>query len=154
MIEEPKASRIENDELIIETQSTTETYDAKYLVAALLVYVAKGDGEISSEEAAEMLRQVTLHFDLASSQSLELLTKAMTDISENPDFENLLQELSVLWSETEKEEVALMMLKVVAADGRRDVDELEKFQTAAKIIGISAETLHRAYDRYFEETMT
>ena len=47
-----------------------------------------------------------------------------------------------------------MMLKVVAADGRREVDELEKFQRAATIIGISAETLHRAYDRYFEETMT
>ena len=45
-----------------------------------------------------------------------------------------------------------MMLKVVAADGRRDIRELEKFQVAAKIIGISTETLHGAYDRYFAET--
>ncbi len=153
-IEEPKAPRIEDDALIIETQSTTEVYDTKYLVSALLVFVAKGDGEISSEETAEMLRLVSDHFGLQSSQSLELLTHAMTDIAENPDFENLLKELAVLLNEIEKDDVCLMMLKVVAADGRREVDELEKFQRAATIIGISAETLHRAYDRYFEETMT
>jgi len=153
-IEEPKAPRFEDDALIIETQTTTEVYDAKYLVSALLVFVAKGDGEITSEETAEMLRLVSDHFDLESSQSLELLTQAMTDIAENPDFENLLRELAVLLNEIEKEDVCVMMLKVVAADGRREVDELEKFQRAATIIGISAETLHRAYDRYFEETMT
>ncbi|MGI9203223.1 MAG: TerB family tellurite resistance protein [Woeseiaceae bacterium] len=152
-IEEPKAPRIQDDALIIETQTTTEVYDAKYLVSALLVFVAKGDGEITSEETAEMLRLVSDHFDLQSSQSLELLTKAMADIAENPDFENLLKELAVLLSEIEKEDVCLMMLRVVAADGRREVDELEKFQRAAMIIGISAETLHRAYDRYFAETM-
>lgn len=153
-IEEPKAPRIQDDALIIETQTTTEVYDAKYLVSALMVFVAKGDGEITSEETAEMLRLVSDHFDLQSSQSLELLTKAMADIAENPDFENLLKELAVLLSEVEKEDVCLMMLKVVAADGRREVEELEKFQRAATIIGISAEMLHRAYDRYFEETMT
>lgn len=153
-IEEPKAPRIQGDALIIETQTTTEVYDAKYLVSALLVFVAKGDGEITSEETAEMLRLVSDHFDLQSSQSLELLTRAMADIAENPDFENLLKELAVLLNEIEKENVCLMMLKVVAADGRREVDELERFQRAATIIGISAETLHRAYDRYFEETMT
>ena len=61
-------------------------------MSALLVFVAKGDGEITSEETAEMLRLVSDHFDLQSSQSLELLTQAMTDIAENPDFENLLRE--------------------------------------------------------------
>lgn len=153
-IDEPKAPRIEDDAVIIETQTTTEVYDAKYLVSALLVFVAQGDGEISSDETAEMLQLVSDHFDLQSSQSLELLTHAMADIAENPDFENLLKELAVLLNEIEKEDVCVMMLKVVAADGRREVDELEKFQLAATIIGISAETLHRAYDRYFEETMT
>lgn len=152
MIEEPKDPRIEDDELIIETQTRTETYDAKYLVAALLVFVAKGDGHISSEETTEMLHLVTDHFQLPSAQSLELLTRAMTDIAENPDFENLLSELSALLGDEQKEEVTVMMLKVVAADGKRDVEELEKFKIAANTIGISAEGLHRAYDAYFSET--
>ena len=152
MIEEPKSPRLEGDEFLIETQNTTESYDVKYLVSALLIFVAKGDGNISGEETAEMLTMVSDHFDLQNSQSLELITNAMEDIAENPDFESLLKDLAPLLATEEKEDVTVMMLKVVAADGRRDVEELEAFQIAAEIIGISAETLHRAYDRYFEET--
>lgn len=153
MIEEPKEPRFEGESLVIETQSTTEVYDAKYLVAALLVFVAKGDGHISGQETAQMIELVNEHFRLPSSKSLELLTNAMEDIAENPDFESLLSELSKLLSVVEKEEVALMMLKVVAANGRKDAEEMEKFRVAAEIIEIPPEILHRAYDRYFEETM-
>ena len=152
MIEEPKLPRLEGDELLIETQNTTEAYDVKYLVSALLVFVAKGDGNISGQETAEMLKLVNDHFDLQSSQSLELITNAMEDIADNPDFENQLRALSGLLNVWEKEEVALMMLKVAAADGRKDAEEMAKLRIAAEIIEIPAETLHRAYDRYFEET--
>jgi len=154
MIEESKTPRIEGDELIIETQSTTETYDAKYLVSALLVFVAKGDGNISGQETAEMLQLVNEHFGLQSSESLELITNAMEDIAENPDFDSLLKELSKLLNIQEKEEVALMMLKVAAANGRKDAEEMEKLRFVADLIEIPPETMHRAYDRYFEETMT
>jgi uncharacterized tellurite resistance protein B-like protein len=154
MIEEPKAPRIEGDELIVETQNTTETYDAKYLVSALLVLVAKGSGTISGEETALMLQLVNDHFGLHSSESLELITNAMEDIADNPDFESLLRDLSKLLNVAEKEDVALMMLKVAAADGRKSADEMEQLRFAADLIEIPAETMHRAYDRYFEETQT
>jgi uncharacterized tellurite resistance protein B-like protein len=153
MIEEPKLPRLEGDELLIETQNTTEAYDVKYLVSALLVFVAKGDGQISEQETEEMLNLVNDHFGLQSAQSLELITNAMEDIADNPDFENLLRELSKLLNLWEKEEVAVMMLKVAAADGRKDAEEMAKLRTAAEIIEIPPETLHRAYDRYFAETM-
>lgn len=152
MIEESKKPRVEGDALVIETQSDTEVYDAKYLVSGLLVFVAKGDGNISGQETAEMIELVNEHFGLPSAESLALLTNAMEDIGENPDFENLLRELSQLLSTDEKEAVALMMLKVVAADGRKDAEEMEKLRVAADLIEIPAEVLHRAYDRYFEET--
>ena len=152
MIEEPKKPRVEDDALIIETQSRTEVYDARYLVAALLVFVAKGDGRISGQETAEMIELVNEHFGIPSAESLSLLTNAMEDIGENPDFENLLRDLSQLLSTAEKEAVALMMLKVVAADGRKDAEEMEKLRRAAELIAIPPDVLHRAYDRYFEET--
>jgi uncharacterized tellurite resistance protein B-like protein len=152
MIEEPKKPRVEGAALVIETQSDTEVYDAKYLVSGLLVFVAKGDGNISGQETAEMIELVNDHFGLPSAESLALLTNAMEDIGENPDFENLLRELSQLLSTEEKEEVALMMLKVVAADGRKDAEEMEKLRVAADLIEIPPDVLHRAYDRYFEET--
>ena len=152
MIEEPKEPRIEGDELIIETQSSTEVYDAKYLVAALLVFVAKGDGNISGEETEQMIELINEHFGVPSSTSLELLTNAMEDIADNPDFENLLKDLSKLLNVAEKEEVALMMLKVVASNGRKDAEEMDKLRRVADLIEIPPDTLHRAYDRYFEET--
>ncbi len=46
MIEEPKPPRIEGDELIIDTISGTEVYDSKYLLAGLLIFVARGDKTI------------------------------------------------------------------------------------------------------------
>lgn len=154
MIEELKEPRIEGDELVIETQSSTKAYDAKYLVAALLIFVAKGDGSISGAETAAMIELVNEHFGLQSAESLSLLTNAMEDIAANPDFENLLRGLAPLLSEAEKEEAALMMLKVVAADGQRDTEEMAKVRIAAELVGIPADRLHRAYDRYFEETLT
>jgi signal transduction histidine kinase len=46
-----------------------------------------------------------------------------------------------------------MALKVIAADGRREVAEMENFNQAVEGIGISPEIVHRAFDRYFAETM-
>ena len=46
-----------------------------------------------------------------------------------------------------------MGLKVVAADGRKDFEEMEQFKRAMDGIGISPEIVHRAFDRYFAETM-
>lgn len=152
MIEKNKQSRFEDDALIIETQNSTEVYDAKYLVAALLVFVAKGDGSISGPETTAMIELVNNHFGLHSAASLELLTNAMEDSAENPDFENLLRELSKLLDNNDKEDIALMMLKVAAADGRKDAEEMETLRAAADIIEIPPDILHRAYDRYFEET--
>jgi uncharacterized tellurite resistance protein B-like protein len=152
MIEESKPPRFEDDEMIIETQNATEVYDAKYLVAVLLVFVAKGDGNISESETKQMLDLLGDYFDLPSASSLELLTRAIADIAENPDLDNLLKDLSVILSLAEKEEIALMMLKVVAADGRKDAEEMDKLSKAAQIIDIPADVMHCAYDRYFEET--
>ena len=154
MIDEPKPPRIEGDELIIETVTGTETYDAKYMFAVLLVYVAKGDGSISNEESDQMLSMLGSYFKLSSSESLGLLRQAIRDLAENPDMKSLLGDLGGLVSEQEKEDVVLMLLKVVAANGRKDAEEMDKLREAAGMINVPAEAMHRAYDRYFEETST
>ncbi len=151
MIEEPVEPRFEDDELIIETQSRTEVYDAKYLVAAALIFVAQGDGDISPAETQKMLILVEEHFQLPSAESLQLLTRAMTDIAENPDLESLIRQLATILSPQDKEDVAVMMLKVIAADGAKDADEMERLGVAREVIGIPPDAMHRAYNRYFEE---
>jgi len=151
LIEDPVEPRFEGSTLVIETTSGPETYDSQFLVAALLVFVAKGDGNISEDEVKKMLQLVSEHFHLESGESLALLNRAMGDLADNPDLVGLLKELSKVLSPTEKEDIAVMLLKVIAADGIRDVDEMEMMNVAAEIIDISAETRHSAFDRYFAE---
>ena len=151
MIEDPVEPRFEGTTLVIETTSGPETYDSQFLVAALLVFVAKGDGAISDRETQKMLQLIEEHFHLHSAESLELLSRAITDLAENPDLSSLLRELSNVLTSSEKEDIAVMLLKVIAADGRRDVDEMETMNVAAEIIGISGESRHKAFEKYFAE---
>ncbi len=151
MMEEPVDPRFEGTTLVIETGNETEIYDSQFLVAALLIYVAKGDGSISDMETDKMLALVGQHFQLHSAETLALLTRAMTELAENPDLESLLRELSTTLSNDHKEEIAVMLLQVVAADGQKDAEEMEKMNKAAEIIGISQEVMHRAFTRYFDE---
>lgn len=153
MIEEIlKPPRIEGDELIIETQSVTEVYDSKYLLAALMIFVAKSDRTVSIDETEQMLALIEQHFQMPSAESLALLKRAIEDIADNPDMEGLLRDLSGVLSNDEKEDIAVMLLKVAAADGRQDAESMDKLLKAREIIGIPAEIMHNAYDRYFEET--
>jgi uncharacterized tellurite resistance protein B-like protein len=151
VIEEPTEPRFEGTTLVIETSSGPETYDSQFLVAALLLVVAKGDGNISDNEAKKMLQLVEEHFHLHSAESLALLNRAMRDLADNPDLTSLLKELSNVLSLDEKEDIAVMLLKVIAADGHPDVDEMEMMNVAAEIIQISPEARHRAFERYFAE---
>ena len=152
MIEEIKPPRIEGDELIIETQSRIEVYDSKYLLAGLLVFVARGDKTITANETQQMLALIEDEYKIPGAESLALLQRAIDDLAENPDMNSLLSDLSSVLSPDEKEDIAVMLLKVAAADGRKDAEEMEKLQTAAEIMSIPPEVMHNAYDRYFEET--
>jgi uncharacterized tellurite resistance protein B-like protein len=132
-------SRLEGTHLIVESGGNTETYDSQFLVAALMIFIARGSGTIEPEETAKMLDLIQEHFQLAGSDTLELLTRAMSELA---------------LSDADKEDIAVMALKVVAADGRRQVAEMEKFNQAVEAVGVSPEIVHRAFDRYFAETMT
>ena len=150
MIEDSVEPRFEGSTLVIETSSGPETYDSQFLVAALLVFAAKGDGNISEKETEKMLQLVKEHFHLHSGESLALLTRAMAELAENPDLDSLLRELSHTLTPEEKEDIALMLLKVIAVDGIKDFDETE-LEKIAEIIEISPEARHNACARDFAE---
>lgn len=151
MTEDRTITRFEGTQLIVETGSDREVYDAQFLVAALLVSIANSDGEISAIETEKMLQLVGEHFELRSSESLELLTGAMEKLAENPDLTGILQELASVLTSVDKEDVALMMYKVVAADGREGAEEMESLAAAAELIGIPPGSLQTARARFFAE---
>ncbi len=152
MSNEILSSKLEGTKLIIETSDGTKTYDSKFLVAALLVFVARGSGRIEPEESAKMIDLIEDHFHLQGAESLELITTAMSEMADKPTLVSLLTDLGQSLSDGDKEDIAVMGLKVVAADGQRDVAEMEQFNRAVAAIGISPDIVHRAFDRYFAET--
>lgn len=152
MTDEILSSRLEGTKLIIETADGVQTYDSQFAVAALLVFVARGSGRIEPEESAKMIELIEGHFHLQGAESLELITKAMSEMADKPTLVHLLSDLGPTLSDGDKEDIALMGLKVVAADGRRNVAEMEQFNRAMEAIGISPEIVHKAFDRYFAET--
>lgn len=147
------AYKLDGPELVVESKYGTEVYDSQFLVAALLIFVARGSGAIEPEETDKMIELIEDHFKLQGAETLGLLTRAMSELAEKPELGQLLAEFGQSRSDAEKEDIAVMALKVVAADGRREVAEMEKFNQAVEAIGITPEIVHRAFDRYFAETM-
>lgn len=152
MTKEILGSRIDGSTLVVVTPDGETCYDCRFLVAALLIYVARGSGSIAPEESGKMIELIEEHFHMQGAESLELLTYAMSELADKPSLAELLAELGPMLSEPEKESIALMGLKVVAADGTRQYSELEQFNRAMEAIGISPDIVHRAFDRYFAET--
>ena len=140
--------------LIVETRDGPVTYDSKFLVAALLIFIAKGSGSIEPEESSRMIELLREHFDMHGAEALELLTYAISELHDHPKLAASLAELGQTLSDQEKEDIALMALKVIAADGRQEVAEMEQFNAAVEAVKVSPEVVHRAYNRYFSETMT
>jgi len=146
-------SRLEGTKLIIETADGVEEYNSQFLVAALLIYIARGSGQIEPEESAQIIELIEEHFKLQGSESLELITRAMSEMIDKPELAELLTGLAPTLTDSDKEDIALMALKVIAADGHRDFAEMEQFNRAMEAIDISPEIVHKAFDRYFAETM-
>jgi uncharacterized tellurite resistance protein B-like protein len=146
-------SRLEGKRLVVETADGVEEYDAQFLVAALLVYIARASGQIEPEESAKMIELIEEHFRLPGAESLELITRAMSEMVEKPQLSEGLIKLASTFSDPEKEAIAIMALKIIAADGRREFAEMEHFKLAMEALQISPEIVHKAFDQYFAETM-
>ena len=146
-------SRIVGSTLIVDTESGREDYDLKFLVAAILIHVARGSGQIEPEESSLIIDLIEEHFHLQGAESLELISRALEETTDKPALTGLLSGLAPTLSDAEKEEIAYMGLKVVAADGCRKVSEMEQFSNAMKSMGISPDIVHRAFDRYFDQTI-
>ena len=152
MTNEIISSKLDGKTLIIETSEGTKSYDTKSVVAGLLVFVARGSGQIE-EESAKIVALIQDYFCMQGSEALELITTVMSDLADNPALAEPLVDLGVSLSDGDKEDIALMGLKVIAADGHRDAAEMEQFNFAMGALGISPEVVHRAFSRYFAETM-
>jgi uncharacterized tellurite resistance protein B-like protein len=124
--------------------------DFQFLIASLLVRIARSDGTISTAETSRMLAITETHFRLSSAEALELLTTAVEEAPASDELETQLRELKDLLDPSEKEEIAVLMLELIAADGKRESAELEVLHYAAEVLEISPECMHSAFERFFK----
>ncbi len=140
---------LEGERLTVTTSHHRSFFDPRYLVAALLDHVARGDGEVSDEESSCMVDTVASHFGLDAAGAEQKLKHALNLYSRNMDLETVGEILGEVLEPEERENVMLMMLELVAADGRQGADELRAVDEVADVIGITPEQRHAAFQRYF-----
>ncbi len=142
-----------NEDRGIVNENGTVTRDANYLAAAMLIFIAKGSGRIEQQESDTMIELLCEHCRLTGAEALGLLSTAMREMAEQPMLGPTLAEQARQLPEIQKEDLAYMALRVIAADGKREVAEMTQFNRAVDAVGIDPGIVHRAFDRFFAETM-
>lgn len=140
---------LEGESLTVTTGGQRSVLDPRYLIAALLSHVAQADGQICDEETRTMVDVVAAHFGLDADGAEQKLNHALKLYSRNMDLDAVGEILSNILSPEDREDVMLMMLEVVAADGRQGADELRAVDEVAAVLDISPEQRHSAFQRYF-----
>lgn len=124
-------------------------FDPRFLVAAVLDHVAWGDGEVVEEEARAMVDLVAQHFDLDEVAATSRLSHALNLYSQSMDLASVGEVLREVLGPGEREDVMLMLLHVVAADGRQGADELRAVDEVAAVLELTDAERHNAFQRYF-----
>ncbi len=124
--------------------------NAQIAVASLLVVAASSDGSIDSRETVKMVEAMCARFSLTSAVALDLVSRAIDDQLAHNHSTHLYKELNERLSTRQKEELVLMLLEVIAADGEKDVAEISVLNNAVSALKISDSRLAKIYDRYFE----
>jgi uncharacterized tellurite resistance protein B-like protein len=137
-------SRFEGTKLICGEGDEAEVYDARFLISTLLIFVAKGDGNISNLESDKMIGLLSSKFDTRSSEALERLSTAIMALVNDADVVQKLQKISQGLSADEKSEVFAMLLELALADEELDSGEVKAIQQAGHILGISQDAVHAA----------
>jgi len=124
--------------------------NAQIAVASLMVVAANSDGSIDSKETVKMVEALCSRFSMTSTVALDLITRAIDDQLVQNDPSKLFDELNQRLQLKQKEELVLMLLEVISADGEKDASELSVLDRTVSALQISEKQLSRIYERYFE----
>ncbi|MEP4146282.1 MAG: TerB family tellurite resistance protein [Halioglobus sp.] len=141
---------LEGGKLVVTSAPRGSFFDPRFLVAALLEHVALGDGVVCDAEAGAMLSLVAEHFGLEIPQAQQKFAQALALYSSNLDLAMVGEVLSELLSPVERVDVLVMLLQVIAADGRQGSDELTALDDVAAVLSVSGEERHAAFAQYFD----
>lgn len=124
--------------------------DIRADVATLLALAAKSDGIVSTGETERVVVILRRGFGLQAGTALALMTKALHDLPDAEQTASLLAGLGGAMRMRQKEDVVVMLLEVISADGIKEASEMALLADTVTALGIPDANLQRAYRRYFD----
>ncbi len=141
---------LEQGRMLVVRAPRASFFDPRFLVAALLEHVAQGDGHVCERETQTMISLVAGHFSLPPEQAEQRFVQALGLYARSLDLAETGQVLVEILDPGERLQVVVMLLEVIAADGRQGVDELAALDEVAQALAITPEERHAAFAIYFE----
>lgn len=111
--------------------------DARLALAALLVRVARSDGEYAHQEAERILRILTVRYNLSDDDALDLRHQAEALEAEAPDTVRFTRAIKDAVPYEDREGVIEALWDVVLADGIRDHEEDALLRLLANLLGVN-----------------
>lgn len=124
--------------------------NAQMAITSLLGVAANSDGSIDSNEAVKMVEVLCRHFSLPPLIALDTVTRALDRLARQSAAPELLDELNDRLTMKQKEDVVLMLLEVIAADGEKHRREIAVLEQTVAALKIPAKRLDNVYCRYFQ----
>jgi uncharacterized tellurite resistance protein B-like protein len=122
--------------------------DAQLAVAAVLSLASGSDGGETTSETVRMLELLKDRFGLKGTEALELLSRGR-ERHAGQAAGDILGTLDRRLGLPAKEDLLLMLLTVIAADGAKDAAEFEVLEDAATALRVPDTVTERAYGKYF-----
>ncbi len=111
--------------------------DARLALSALLVRLARTDGEYSAAEAARIESIISTRYALSATETRTLRSEAETLESEAPDTVRFTRAIKDAVAYDDRIGVVEALWKVALADGSRDAEEDALIRLAANLLGVN-----------------
>lgn len=133
------------------TDSFVGDNEAQTLIASLLVLVANSDGGISPDESLRMVELLRNRFRLMPGEALDMIARAADELATYDKLDEVLASVNDELTLSQKEDLMLMVLGVIAADKKKDAGEINLLAALIEGLKIPDQVMNKAYERYFED---
>lgn len=111
--------------------------DARTALAALLVRIARADGDYAAEEVARIDRILTARYAMSPFEATALRREAETLEAEAPDTVRFTRALKDAVPYEDRTSLIEALWEIVVADGERDPEENALLRTVAPLLGVT-----------------
>ncbi len=136
---------------VLDLERVSSEPDLQATVALLLAGMADADGAITDDEFERIVGLMRGFFGFNENVSLDLFMKAVDELRKRDDLSTIMDELRPRLDLRRKEDLLVILLKVIAADGEKHPKEMAFLHRFATGIGLPDDVTERAFERYAGE---